>query len=97
VKNEARYRDAFLEEFNDAYGHENLRAYAEVDKVDLLIVNIESKNGSRWNSISVHLDMAKRVFSSLLDFDQLVARVADGSKATQNAFLRDCDRVTFSF
>jgi hypothetical protein len=38
VKSELRYRDALLEEFNDLFLQEGLRAYAEVDKMDLVIV-----------------------------------------------------------
>jgi hypothetical protein len=74
-------------------GHENLRAYAEVDKADLLIVNIESSERVTVEfKYQYTFDMARRVFSSLLDFDQLVARVADGSKGDAERILADCDK-----
>lgn len=96
VKNEARYRDAFLEEFNDAYRHQDLRAYAEVDRVDLLIVDIESKERVKVEfKYQYTFDMAKRVFSKLLNFDQLVARVADGRKGDAELILADCDKSDF--
>ena len=96
VKNEARYRDAFLEEFNDVYGHQNLRAYAEVDKVDLVIVDIESKERVRVEfKYQYTFDMAKRVSGRMQDFDQLVARVAVGRKGDAERILADCDKSDF--
>ncbi|WP_158934117.1 hypothetical protein [Burkholderia sp. S171] len=96
VKNEARYRDAFLEQFNETYGHENLRAYAEVDKVDLLIVDIESKERVKVEfKYQYTFDMARRVSSTMQDFDQLLTRVATGRRGDAERILADCDECDF--
>lgn len=69
-KNEARYRDALLEEFNalPAAGSHGLRAYAEANKVDMVVTR-PGKRQEGWVKVELKYqfayDFASRVRATL--------------------------------
>jgi hypothetical protein len=106
VKCEERYRDAFLEAFNrkhrtlDAQGHaQGFVAYAEVEKVDLVIYDLAS--GEHFNvefKYQYTYDMAHKVEGEMRKwgFDKILehARMTPKERPPQydaKRIVRDCD------
>jgi hypothetical protein len=96
VKCEGRYRDAFLEEIKTRHGDEELVAYAEVDKVDLVLVDPKSDDRIRIEfKYQYTADMAYSVANKVSDFDALRVRVAEGGRGVAELILADCEVCDF--
>lgn len=90
VKSEHRYRDAFLEVFNATYRQAGLKAYAEVKKIDLVIVDTASKSQFRIEfKYQYTFDMYAQT-SRIKAFDGLCDRVEDGDGGVAELILKDC-------
>ncbi|GAB3625854.1 hypothetical protein PTE30175_04094 [Pandoraea terrae] len=96
VKNEARYRDALLKEINKQHGAQGLVAYAEVERVDLVLADRESSDRVRIEfKYQYTFDMAYPVASKVDEFDALRARVAEGGRGVAELIVADCDACDF--
>uniref|UniRef100_UPI003F4924B1 hypothetical protein n=1 Tax=Cupriavidus necator TaxID=106590 RepID=UPI003F4924B1 len=93
LKSESRYRDAFLEEFNERWSGEGLRAYAEVNKMDLVIVAEANRAKACWINVQFKYqytyDMAKRVGNRLAS-ENLWQRVHERKRGDAELIAADC-------
>ncbi|MFM0027371.1 hypothetical protein PQR70_14025 [Paraburkholderia madseniana] len=95
VKSEHRYRDAFLEVFNDTYDGKGIKAYAEVKKVDLVIVDTASNSQFRIEfKYQYTFDMYAET-SRIKAFEGLCERVENGDGGVAELILKDCKKCHF--
>ncbi|MEX3693861.1 hypothetical protein AB3X91_33760 [Paraburkholderia sp. BR14263] len=96
VKNESRYRDAFIRVFKDAFGKQGFMAYAEVDKVDLVIINLETDKRCHVEfKYQYTFDMYAETGRIEKNFDRVCARAKEKKGGVAERIVADCMKCDF--